>query len=438
MARSITFIRTNYGLEQNAFPATAIIQWGSSDERENGSLYNSEVGPDGYSDAISKFVVGPIDSGSKFQFLWSLGDGDEARGYGKTSLLRYLARILNGDLGLSTLLANEFDEKEAKATPVIAAMGTFNTNDVTTLAAVCLEQVRYLAQPDAKSGVSPLMLVRERFLDQSGDELPADDEDDMGAAVAGVIKDRVKDTSLSLAGKTLGSPDRILLDHFATGNWRGLTGHLRESKAKDGFNLLSSVLVIARAAGVKRALLFIDQVEDFASADTPKKRRALEVERFRDIAIETQPFGDMTSFVLTMHPAAARAIEEYWSLARLPKIDHLMKQSERITVVLRAIKNVEDAEKLFESYLGKFRRKGTAFDSLHPFNRAAIRVILEERAGRAGPMLELAHHLIEEGAQQSWMKIGEEEVRQFVEPDGERNAPKASPRRRRIGALEGE
>src|SRR5438105_4540883 len=125
MARSKTFIRESYGFEQNPFPAVAIAQWGSSDEREKGALYNAEVVPNEYAEAIGKFVVGPIDSGSKFHFLWSLGEGEEARGFGKTVLLFHVAREINKDLGRQMLVANEFDEEEAKETPILAAMGTF-------------------------------------------------------------------------------------------------------------------------------------------------------------------------------------------------------------------------------------------------------------------------------------------------------------------------
>src|SRR5438874_12539180 len=140
MARPKAFIRDTYGFEQNPFPASAIAQWGSADERENGSLYDTEVVPREYAEAIAKFVVGPIDSGSKFHFLWSLGEGEEARGFGKTALLGHLAREINSDLGRHVLLANEFDEDEANDTAVLAAIGTFNKTDVTGLAAVSLEQ----------------------------------------------------------------------------------------------------------------------------------------------------------------------------------------------------------------------------------------------------------------------------------------------------------
>src|SRR5436853_3211567 len=122
MARPKIFIRDTYSLEQNPFPASAIAQWGSSDERENGSLYNADVVPKEYAEAIGKFVVGPIDSGSKFHFLWSLGEGEEARGFGKTVLLFHLAREINKDLGRQLLVANEFDEQEAADTAILAAM----------------------------------------------------------------------------------------------------------------------------------------------------------------------------------------------------------------------------------------------------------------------------------------------------------------------------
>lgn len=436
MARPRTFIRDNYGLEQNPFPAVAIAQWGSSDERENGALYNSDVVPNEYAEAIGKFVVGPIDSGSKFHFLWSLGEGEEARGFGKTVLLFHLAREINRDLGRRLLIANEFDEQEAADTAILAAMGTFNKTDVTGLSAVSLEQVRHLAQADAITGNSPLKVLREHLIGSLEDDISGAGAD-RAEAEAQAIKDRVRETSLAIGGKTLGSPDRQLLNHFANGDWRALGAFLKDANARDGFELLSSCLIIARACGVKRVLLFIDQVEDFASADTPKKRRSLEVERFRDIAVETQPFGEMASYVLTMHPAAARSIEEYWSLARLPKIDHLLKQNERITVILRPLKTVQEVEKLLAGYMGRFRRPDSGFDELHPFDRAGLNIIRDVTGGRPGPMLKLAHDVIEEGARNSWARISEKEAQAITE---DTQVPQAGPhqvmRRRRIGAVD--
>ena len=55
MARPKAFIRDTYSLEQNPFPALPIAQSGSSDERENGSLYDTDVISKEYSEAIGKF-----------------------------------------------------------------------------------------------------------------------------------------------------------------------------------------------------------------------------------------------------------------------------------------------------------------------------------------------------------------------------------------------
>src|ERR1700681_3823084 len=124
----------------------------------------------------------------------------------------------------------------------------------------------------------------------------------------------------------------------------------------------------------------------FARRVYHRNRTFKKTERFRDIAIETQPFGDMASYVLTMHPAAARSIDEFWSLARLPKIDHLSRQSQRITVILNPLDDVADVETLITSYLKTFRQSCTHTDSIHPFDRAALNVILEHSGGRPGPM----------------------------------------------------
>jgi len=432
MPRVKSYLQDVYGLAQNPFPATAIARWGSTDERENGLLFNSDVCLREYEEAVDKFIVGPIDSGSKFHFLWSLGEGEEARGFGKTVLLRHLSREINKDLGLALLHNHGFDQEEARNTPVLATMGTFNKTDVTTLSAVCLEQVRYLAQVDPSTDFSPLMVLRKYLVEPLVSVIrPADEE-----AEADAIRNRIKETDFSLAGKTLGSPDRRFVDFFANGNWRGLGAFVRQADHKSGFDLLSTSFVVARAAGIKKVFLFIDEVEAFASADTPKKRRSMEVERFRDIAIETQPFGDMASYVLTMHPTAARSIDEFWSLARLPKIDHLLRQNQRITVILNPLTDTAGVEKLLTSYLKTFRQQDSDVQPIHPFDRATLHVLLEHSGGRPGPMLKFAHDLIEEGARNHWSRIGDGEARQMAEEDREMPELPTRTRRRGIGAIE--
>src|SRR5438034_11269792 len=116
MPRPRNFIVQHYLLNRNPFPATPIVRWGGDDPAENGSIFCEEVCRAKLEEAIDKFVIGPIDSRSKFHFLWSLGQGDDARGFGKTATLHYLARLINKDLGYQILTKNEFDEEEAADT----------------------------------------------------------------------------------------------------------------------------------------------------------------------------------------------------------------------------------------------------------------------------------------------------------------------------------
>ncbi len=439
MPRAKTFITQQYLLAQNPFPATAIVVWGSSDDRENGSLFCEEVCSDKLEEAIHKFIVNPIDSGSKFHFLWSLGDGEEARGFGKTAMLHYIARRVNTDLGHQILLAHEFSQEEAAATPILGAMGTFNRQDVTTLAAVSLEQVRYLAQPNPATGQTTLGLLRRRILEalEEAGDLPRGRGTTGSSDEIEAIVGRIREADLAIGGKTFGSPDQKLVRLLADGNTTEMLAYLRSASSRAGFELLSTVLVIARAAGVKRAFLLIDQVEDFASAAVPKRRREMEVERFRDLAIETQPFGEMASYVLTMHPAAARTIEEFWSLARLPKIDHLSRQNERVTVILKAINKLEEAERLLGHYIDRYRSKGATLERLYPFDKGALQILMDRNDGRAGQILKMAHDLIEEGARRQWNMIGTNEVLDFIdEAAAEVGVTPARRRRSGIGAIE--
>ena len=241
-------------------------------------------GSEGYAEAIAKFVVGPVDSGSKFHFLWSLGEGEEARGFGKTVLLGTHRPRDQRRPGPARPARKRVREGRGRRKRRSCGDGHVQQDDVTGLAAVSLEQVRYLAQMDPTTGNRHLWWCGSSSFGHLG-RVRRPRADGRSDAEAEASETSTRETNLLLGGKTLGSPDRRLLDHFANADWRGLASFVCETQApRTASSCSAAALIIARAAGVKRVLLFIDQVEDFASADTPKKRRSLEVERFRDIA----------------------------------------------------------------------------------------------------------------------------------------------------------
>src|SRR5262245_29782900 len=204
MPRAKNFIVQHYLMTRNPFPATPIIRWGGDDPAENGSIFCEEVSKEKLEESIEKFIVSPIDSRSKFHFLWSLGQGDDARGFGKTATLHYLARRVNRDLGFEVLSTHEFDNDEATATPILAAMGTFNTNDVTNLSAVSREQVVYLAQPDTETGHSCLDLVRDRIFRNMETKaiIAPGAAAEPGPAERQALEKQIIETDLKIGGKT--------------------------------------------------------------------------------------------------------------------------------------------------------------------------------------------------------------------------------------------
>jgi hypothetical protein len=216
----------------------------------------------------------------------------------------------------------------------------------------------------------------------------------------------------------LGYPDRQLVNMFADSDWRRLSAYVRNAKASDGFGMLNTIFILARTAGVKRVFLFTDQVEDFANADTSKKRRHLEVERFRDLSIEAQPFGEMSAYVLTMHPEAARQIEGFWSEARLPELDPTAKRTRRTAVIMRPVKSREDAVQVYLKYSSDARLPDSDVPPLHPFDESALDVLMEVSGGRPGQMLKFAHDLIEEGAQDEYRTITAKEATDILAEAG--------------------
>jgi hypothetical protein len=311
-------------------------------------------------------------------------------------------------------------------------MAAFNTQGNTTLSGVSLDHVRYVAQEDDK-GVLPLERLRQQFIDVVTPDASPDMGGDVDAWISKRLRDAVRQTEIDIRGKTIGPVDKKFVDLFTDGDLPGLRQYLIDVKPGRGYDLLHTLFVIARSAQVKRIFLLIDQVEDFASVDVPRKRRHLEVERFRDLAIETQPFGEMASYVLTMHPQAARTIDEFWNLARRPRLEHSGRQAERVTVILKGLRTVEQAVSLLRKYLERYRI-GTPPDPLFPFTRDAVEAIRDLSGGRPGEILRRANQLVDDGAAHQVSVIDATHVRDVFSGDMSSAGP--SVRRRVLGSID--
>ena len=102
MPPPILWIKKQWKLKRNPFPAQALLQFGGDDDRENGLLFDPDVYSDKMLEAINKFVLGSAYLGLRFGYLWSRGDAfdQDARGFGKSVLLQHLTWYVNQDWGV--------------------------------------------------------------------------------------------------------------------------------------------------------------------------------------------------------------------------------------------------------------------------------------------------------------------------------------------------
>jgi hypothetical protein len=394
----VVWIKKQWNLKQNPFPAEAIARLGSSDLRENGLLFNPAVQPDKVAEAIDKFVIGAAYSGQKFGFLWSLGTGlhGDARGFGKSVLLQYLVEHINTDFGKAAFLQAGLDASDADENPMCAVLASFDMANARSLNAVFFEAARYACRFVAHEGE---LTLAERIRERLVANLKSEEPEELFAAVQRV--------QLELRGRTLGPPVPEFLELLCGADSAALKTYMDGVKpgtrTRSGASYLATFLLIVKAAGIDHVLLCCDQLEDFAATTTTKQKRSIETERFRDYILELQPMGDMLSCVVTMHPRATQAIGDMWRLADLPSYEYDRHENRHRIVIMEPLKSAEDAATLIQQYLGPFRITPSAESgSLHPFSEEAIEAIFVRSDGKPRDILRKANALIDAGAEENW------------------------------------
>lgn len=415
---AIAWMREKYFLRGNPFPPEAIMAEGSGEPCEDGTIFDPNVNLAEVTEFFQKFVVRPAyDRGSSFGALWSLGAGEGARGFGKSSLGQYGARRVCADFGLSVL--KEYGSVKAEdIRTFVASYSRFDRNNVTNFHAVAFELVRWLTEKKRDMyETCPIVRLRQRIVEKlAGQELsyaPGSDQE------KDAIVEAVQDTRTQIPGTKIAPLNEEFLRKLASTDIVELKNYLENvgtwHRIRNGFSYLDTVLTFAKAAGVSKAILFIDQVEDFANTGVPLYKRIREVERFRDIVKETAPFNSMTYFILTMHPDALGSISREWENARLPSISYDVPENRNRVVVLREIQAVDDAERLFKAYLNypEYRIQETP-DALHPFTSEAVATIQQLNGGRSGYMLRQANQILEIAAVENRVTIDGQYVSTLV------------------------
>lgn len=393
---AVPWLRKKWGLEHNPFPAEAIAVLGGNDDRENGRLFRPEVQTEQFDEAIGKFVLGAVYNGQRFGALWSQSTvlDPDSRGYGKSVLLQYLSCYLNEDFGKAAFLRVGMEESDAEENPICAILASFDTAATKNLNSLFFSAVEYGTDFRLHDD-DPTLYERlyERLCAVTGTD------DTM------TLAERCHDAYRALKGRTLGPPDEKFLAALCAGEARGVQDYLDEvtpqKRSRSGANFLGTMLLFIKAAGLGKVMLFCDQLEDFASPQTPKKTRSVEVERFRDFIVELLPMADMISVVVTMHPRALASIEEFWQLADLPSL-RVDEANRHIVVVMPPLGTLGQATRLLTAYLNAARRNpDDADDALAPFTEDAVEELWTHSTKKPRDLLRKAHKMITFAAEEN-------------------------------------
>ncbi|MFF8960423.1 hypothetical protein [Streptomyces sp. NPDC014894] len=407
----LLWIKNMWKFRNNPFPATGVARIGGADARENGLLYEPDVHAEQLRQVIDKFVLGMSHSGLKFGFLWSEGataSDFDARGFGKSVLMQHVAREINDQFGAKVYLSAGLDEEDAAEIPICCLLAGFDTAQVRTLGAVLFAAVEYAVATVAKDGTTLVGRLRQELISTAH----TTDAKELAATVVNGHR--------ALRGRTLGPPDEKLIAALCSSNPADAADYLMRvsptTRSRNGAVHMATFLLFAAAAGVKHVLLFCDQLEDLASTTTAKAKRDLEIERFRDVIVETLPMADMVTVIMTMHPRAALTIGAAWDLADLPSFT-LTDQNERSTVKLSPLRDAEQTAQLLRPYLVAATKPeaSRSDDELFPFTREAIACLFSLSSRKPRDVLRKAHAVLDAAAVRNLERIEAEDVLRYFD-----------------------
>jgi hypothetical protein len=324
-------------------------------------------------DRFARIFLGPgVDPRRKLTFFWSLGDGDEARGYGKTAYLLWFTEAICQDLGREMLMRCGGDPSRDR---VLAAYSSFNAAE-----GLSLSNVLYDAAVD-------LLGARHLII-----EALRDDKLARGAPAYEMFN-----KASTISWEAGYGTNYHLLSELAHRGPLSAGQYLRSlgtwHRVRWGRSVLGTTLAFLKAIGITRLVLVIDQVEDFANWLTPSYKLQRDLPRLANICTQDRLFADCLQMVVTMHPRAQRVLNHYsWNHLGLGDLTH-DPRTERCIVLVGL--TADQFVRLAIRYLDSSRATGTP-GGLSPFDRRTLDLVCTTQRGRPGPGLQTLHRLVEE------------------------------------------
>jgi hypothetical protein len=380
-------MREAWGLDHNPFPAGAI-----AGEDSDNAPYDPDLLVSDHNLFVEKLIVKAIlPPGREFGYLWSQGRRDDT-GFGKTTIMLRAARDINSDFGAA--IASKYELLDS---PSIAAVwASMKTTGVTGIYALLFNTIVYAAKRPSSEESSLVEKCWVKIAEQGN--IAADDKN--------ALKEYIGE-KMSLTHHNLFPGYPALRDDIVEGlvscDPAQLLNKLEKvtsaGRSRNGLSYFEAFYTLVRAAGVEHLFVFVDQLEDLATAkNVPRATRQREVGRFRDIFAEASGFRGHCHAVFTLHNRAAQALADFWQLERLnPPFWPQDPMGRPATVVVAGLTSIQQVERLLVTYLDSVRTSPTG--TAEPFEPSTFQVLLDRCDGRIGQLLPEAYAILEQAAE---------------------------------------
>jgi hypothetical protein len=379
MARLTKAYRSLWGLSRNPFPDHAIASAGDHQQAFYEQLYP------GIGTRMARAFLGTNGAAPRVAFLWSLGSGEEARGYGKTRHLLWFADRVNDDLGRGALmLAGRRSDSEK----LVAAYAAFSTVEGLSLSNFLFDVALNLARSQG-----------ERLVALRTEELAkGKTESDLYVGAAKRIRKSEESWSPGLLSSLSRRTPADWIEYLESfGQWH---------KVRYGREMLRAVVAFLNELGIGRLLVLVDQVEDFASYNTPTYKLQRDFHRLAHLCSADKLLRNRITFVLTMHPRSARILCRYWPEGELRPVN--VDEGAENVVQLGAMSKSKFVA-LVKAYLDSVRIESSHFP-LRPFTEEAIDFIHEHERGKPGYCLQRLFYVLDLAAAEGMKDIDKSHV----------------------------
>ncbi|MEP7317092.1 MAG: hypothetical protein ABI921_00065 [Panacibacter sp.] len=396
------------GFKHNPFPVDPAVKPYSKDERENGSIYMTDL----REEEIQQFNDIVINSESKINLLMDYA-AYRGRGIGKTAFLNYLRKEINKDLGDSFTKGQQVlyaiyvnpggEKKERKFSHLSRIIYESIMNDELLLITFCrLRAGSGLISNDLLNSVTynnlSSTLGNDNWLTENKIDLQQVDYQVEKKLVENGVT-FFKGTELSLFDRSFINFKKIFSVENTELYWKNY-----------GVDFVFSELVkLFKAADFSNIILLFDEAEKIIISQNFGERREF-CDNLRYYFIDGSNENAINCFyklLMTIHPNSQELLLTHWNAAGLDRFSVLGGEGANAnTIFFRPLKDKKLAVLLAKEYLTRSRIETVDLnDELLPFEEEALEKAIEICDGIPGKFLKLLYNAIEQSLSEGWDKI---------------------------------